>query len=108
MCQGHHLRDPMRQPPSPPAGRARIAGAEEADLEAARDRLAESMVALERERARAAALRRRLAESYAERDRLRKMAAAMDVVRNRLRANRLRLQELVLERHLLVLGSPDT
>lgn len=72
MCQGRHLRDELRRPSSSMMMlplTARLAAAN-AELVAARARLVESMAELERERARAADLRRRLAESFAEHDRL--------------------------------------
>ncbi|KAH0458562.1 hypothetical protein IEQ34_013877 [Dendrobium chrysotoxum] len=94
MCQGQHLRNDLRRPAStltitPVTARLAVTNVE---LAAARARLVESMAQLERERARAADLRRRLAESYAERDRLRKLASVMDIIRYRLASKKLRLE----------------
>ncbi|KAG0475465.1 hypothetical protein HPP92_015151 [Vanilla planifolia] len=97
MCQGQRFLDDLRRPATSAAAalapaRARLA-ITNAELAVARARLVESMAQLERERARAADLRRRLVESYAERDRLRKLASVMDIIRYQLARKKLRLED---------------
>jgi ATP/maltotriose-dependent transcriptional regulator MalT len=87
MCKGQDPPDFTQTSPINTLLRRRTA---EAELAAARARLAASVEALRRQQERAVELLRRVEESIAERERLRKVVAVMDVVRAHLVEARLR------------------